>query len=168
MCGVKPPDQRRQKVSGCVGRDLSFSPTQSLQVMRWHWPQWPRWLQCPQINMIHQTSSLPPPSPPQSPPPLRKILKMFIVFVLNHNFTQYLRWINLKNTYTQEWQSLKEKVPWFLKIKIILRDRNFCFAFICSVRGNFHTTSQCVLTTVTSSMMNNISAGSLFYKHPSQ
>ena len=158
MCGVKPPDQRRQKVSGGVGRDLPFSPTQSLQVMRWHWPPW---LQCPQINMNHQTSCRHQPSPP-SPPPLRKILKMFIVFVIGHKLhniwgESIFKTLNYRVTIIGG-ESLKE---------IILRDRNVSFAFIWCVRGNFHTTSQCVLTTLTSSMMNSISAWSLFYKHPS-
>ena len=159
MCRVKPHTRGGRKYPVVVLGETSPSHPRNLYKL---WGDIdPRDSQCPQINMNHQTSCRHQPSPP-SPPPLRKILKMFIVFVIGHKLhniwgESIFKTLNYRVTIIGG-ESLKE---------IILRDRNVSFAFIWCVRGNFHTTSQCVLTTVTSSMMNNITAGSLFYKHTS-
>ena len=166
MRGVKPQTRGGRKCPVELGwARLPLAPTQSFQVTRWHWPLSPQsdssvlrliWIIKPPVCR-HQ------PPPHQSPPPLRIILKMFIVFVIDHNLHNIWGESIYKNTAVQSDTHEGESPK-----KIILRDRNVSLTFIWSVRGNFHTTSQCVLTTLTSRMMNSTSAWSLFYKHPSQ
>ena len=159
MCGVKPKTRGGRKCPVVLGET---SPSHPRNLYKLWGDIDPGDSQCPQINMNHQTSCRHLPSL-QSPPSLGKILKIFIVFVIDHNLHNIWGESIFKKTAVQSDNHEGESPK-----KIILRDRNVSLTFIWSVRGNFHTTSQCVLTTLTSRMMNSTPAWSLFYKHPSQ